>query len=109
MVNRFKLVKEEVFEQAADASEQEEFLNQFNKVSKQVEKLAFTPIKSMFQVIDQLEDNLEKSAESSMFFARERRNAWVQVKKEYVKLARNTHYQIVDRSKSGLKELVKTR
>lgn len=109
MLNRFQLVKEEAIEQAMVASEQEELLNQFNNVSKQVEKLALTPIKSMFQIFDQFENNLEKSAESSMTFARESRNAWLQVKKEYVKLVKNTHYQIVDRSKSGFKELVKTR
>ncbi|MEH7304865.1 hypothetical protein [Neobacillus drentensis] len=89
-------------------NEGEEFKKQFVEVSGQLENLALTPIKSIFHIVDQLEDNFEKNAESSIAFERDRRNAWHQVRKEYVKLARNTHLNIIDRSKSSLKELVKT-
>ncbi|MBV7503990.1 hypothetical protein KW850_01750 [Bacillus sp. sid0103] len=89
-------------------NEGEEFKKQFVEVSGQLENLALTPIKSIFHIVDQLEDSFEKNAESSIAFERDRRNAWHQVGKEYVKLARNTHLNIIDRSKSSLKELVKT-
>jgi hypothetical protein len=109
MMNRFKFGMEEVTDAGAEVIEQEVFLNQFNDVSKQVEKLALTPVKSMFHIIDQIEDNFEKSAESSISFSRDRRNAWIKVKKEYVKLARSTHHSLAERGKNSIKELVNVR
>ncbi|MCM3767447.1 hypothetical protein [Neobacillus niacini] len=87
----------------------EELKKQLKEVSGQLEKLALTPIKSFVQIVDQLEDNFEKNAESNIAFARERRKAWLEVRKEYVNLARDTHLNLVERSKNSLKELVKTR
>jgi hypothetical protein len=100
--------KEEVKEEAVQTNEREELKKQLKEVSGQLEKLALTPIRSVFQFIDQLEDHFEKNAEASVAFARERRNAWFEVRKEYVKLARNTHLNLVERGKSSLRELVKT-
>ena len=102
-------VKEEVKIEASPSHDREELRKQLREVSGQLEKLALTPIKSAFQMMDQLEDRFEKNAESSISYARERRNAWLQVRKEYVKLARKAHYSIVDRGMSSMKELVKAR
>jgi hypothetical protein len=90
-------------------NESEELKEQIKEVSDQLEKLALTPIKSVVHLIDQLEDNFEKNAESSIEYSRERRDAWQQVKDEYVKLARNTHSDLVERGQNSLKELVKAR
>jgi hypothetical protein len=100
--------KEEIKDEELPFTDREELKKQLSEVSDQLEKLALTPIKSIFQVVDQLEDNFEKNAESSIRFDRDRRNAWLQVRKEYVKLAKDTHLNLVDRSKSSLKELLKT-
>jgi hypothetical protein len=100
--------KEEIKDEELPLTDREELKKQLSEVSGQLEKLALTPIKSIFQVVDQLEDNFEKNAESSIRFDRDRRNAWLQVRKEYVKLAKDTHLNLVDRSKSSLKELLKT-
>lgn len=102
-------MKEEVNVEEVHAGDREELKKQLKEVSGQLEKLAFTPIKSVFQIIDQLEDNFEKNTESSIDFNRERRNAWLQVRKEYVNLARNTHINLVDRGRNGIKELVKAK
>ncbi|MGZ4159632.1 MAG: hypothetical protein ACXVNF_02370, partial [Neobacillus sp.] len=84
-------------------NESEELKEQIKEVSNQLEKLALTPIKSVAHLIDQLEDNFEKNAESSIEYSRERRNAWQQVNDEYVKLARNTHSDLVERGQNSLK------
>jgi Na+/phosphate symporter len=102
-------IKEEVKVEEVHTGEREELKKQLKEVTGQLEKLALTPIKSVFQIIEQVEDNFEKSTESNIAFARERRNAWFQVRKGYVDLARNTTNSFVDRSKNGLKELVKAR
>ena len=99
-----------VVDKGAVASEdREELKNQFNEVSGQLEKLALTPVRSFFHIIDQLEDSFEKNAESGIAYNRESRNAWREVRKEYAKKARNTHLDFVERSKNSFKELVKTR
>ena len=102
-------MKEEVKIEASPSHDREELRKQLREVSGQLEKLALTPIKSTFQIIDQLEDRFEKDAETKISYVRERRNAWLQVRKEYVKLARKAHYSIVDRGMSSIKELVKAR
>jgi hypothetical protein len=102
-------IKEEVKVEEVHTGEREELKKQLKEVTGQLEKLALTPIKSVFQIIEQVEDNFEKSTESNIAIARERRNAWFQVRKGYVDLARNTTNSFVDRSKNGLKELVKAR
>lgn len=99
----------EKVEAAPKHEEREELRKQLTDVAGQLEKLALTPIKSIFHIVDQLEDNFEKNVESSVSFARERRNAWLQVRKEYVKLARDTHLGIVDRGMNSIKELVKAK
>ncbi|MEH7331992.1 hypothetical protein V7161_05095 [Neobacillus drentensis] len=100
--------KEAIKEVAVTNNDREDFKAQLKEVTGQLEKLALTPIKSFIYVVDQLEDNLEKSAEASVAYARERRNAWLQVRKDYVKLARNTHFNLVERGKNSFRELVKT-
>jgi hypothetical protein len=93
--------------EAAKALDYEQVTNQMKEVTKQLEKLALTPVKSAFTIIDQLEDNIEKSAESYLAYARERRAAWQQVTNEYVKQARKVNHQVVDRVSEKSKELVK--
>jgi Polyhydroxyalkanoic acid inclusion protein (PhaP_Bmeg) len=105
---REELLKNEERVEAEMMSEREELKQQLKEVSNQLENLAITPIKSVFQIIDQLEDNFEKSTEANIAYGRERRNAWQQVTNEYVKMARSTHIEIVNRGKNSVKELLKT-
>jgi hypothetical protein len=98
---------EEIKAEELPITEREELKKQLSAVSGQLENLALTPVKSIFRIVDQLEDNFEKNAESGVAFSRDRRNAWLQVRKEYINLARETHLNIIDRSKGSLKELVK--
>jgi glutamyl-tRNA reductase len=112
VVHQLNSRKEEMKEEAAAVvpeNDREELKKQLKEVSGQLEKLALTPVQSFVQIFEQLEDNFEKNAESNITFARERRNAWLEVRKEYVKLARDMHLNLVERSKNSLKELVKTR
>ncbi|MFJ5762590.1 hypothetical protein ACIQAA_26375 [Neobacillus sp. NPDC093182] len=104
-----QLMKDEEIIEAEMMNEREELKEQLKEVSHQLENLALTPIKSVFQIIDQLEDNFEKSTEANIAYGRERRNAWQQVTNEYVKMARNTHNEIVNRGKNSVKELLKAR
>jgi hypothetical protein len=105
---RDELLKNEERVEAEMMSEREELKQQLKEVSNQLENLAITPIKSVFQIIDQLEDNFEKSTEANIAYGRERRNAWQQVTNEYVKMARSTHIEIVNRGKNSVKELLRT-
>ncbi|WHY87850.1 hypothetical protein QNH39_08470 [Neobacillus novalis] len=108
LMNQFNGGKEDLIEEDIPVNDREELKQQLKEVSGQLEKLALTPIKSIFHIVDQLEDNIERNAESSAAYARERRNAWFLVRKEYVKLARNTHLNLVDRGRKSFKELIKT-
>jgi hypothetical protein len=105
---REQLIIDEEKIEAEMMNERVELKEQLKEVSNQLENLALTPIKSVFQIIDQLEDNFEKSTEANIDYARERRNAWQQVTNEYVKMARSTHNEIVNRGKNSVKELFKT-
>ncbi|WP_186328649.1 hypothetical protein [Bacillus sp. X1(2014)] len=107
LMHQFSFGKEEIKDENLPMNESEELKKLVLEVSGQLENLALTPIKSVFHIVDQLEDNFEKNAESSVAFDRDRRNAWQQVRKEYIKLARDTHLNIIDRSKGSLKEFVK--
>jgi hypothetical protein len=107
-VRRLGLLKDEESVEAEMMNEREELKQQLKEVSHQLENLALTPIKSVFQIIDQLEDNFEKSTEANIAYGRERRNSWQQVTNEYVKMARSTHNEIVNRGKNSVKELLKT-
>lgn len=103
--------KEEMKDEAQPVepnNDREELKNQFKEVTGQLEKLALTPVKSFFQIVEKLEENFEKNTESNIAFARERRKAWLMVRKEYIKLARTTHLNLVERGKNSIKELVKT-
>lgn len=103
--------KEEMKDEAKPVepnNDREELKNQFKEVTGQLEKLALTPVKSFFQIVEKLEENFEKNTESNIAFARERRKAWLMVRKEYIKLARTTHLNLVERGKNSIKELVKT-
>lgn len=104
-----QLMKDDQRIEAEMMNEREELKEQLKEVSNQIENLALTPIKSVFHIIDQLEDNFEKSTEANIAYDRERRNAWHQVTNEYVKMARNTHNEIVNRGKNSVKELLKVR
>jgi hypothetical protein len=107
-INSYKEdMKEEVKIVEEQASGREELKKQFKEVTGQLEQLALTPIKSIFEIVDQFEDNFEKNAESSIAFARESRNAWLQVRKQYVTIARRTHQNLVERGTNSLKELIK--
>lgn len=106
---REQLIKDEERIEAEMINERVELKEQLKEVSHQLENLALTPIKSVFHIIDQLEDNFEKSTEANIAYGRERRNAWQQVTNEYVKMARNTHKEIVDRGKNSVKELLKAK
>jgi hypothetical protein len=108
LMHQIPFGKEEIKDEEVPLSDREELKKQVVEVSGQLENIALTPIKSIFQLVDQLEDNFEKTAESSIRFDRDRRNAWLQVRKEYVKLAKDTHLNLVDRSKNSFKELLKT-
>ncbi|MFF2446081.1 hypothetical protein ACFVSW_03180 [Neobacillus sp. NPDC058068] len=108
LMHQFNGGKEDLQEEGVPVNDREELKQQLKEVSSQLEKLALTPIRSIFHIVDQLEDNFERNAESSAAYARERRNAWFQVRKEYVKLARNTHLNLVNRGRNSFKELVKT-
>lgn len=106
---REQLMKDEERIEAEMMNEREELKEQIKEVSLQLENLALTPIKSVFHIIDQLEDNFEKSTEANIGYGREGRNAWQQVTNEYVKMARNTHNEIVNRGKNSIKELLEAR
>ncbi|WP_026566231.1 hypothetical protein [Bacillus sp. UNC41MFS5] len=106
LMQQFSFGKEEIKDDLP-MNEREELKKQILDVSGQIEKLALTPIKSVFHIVDQLEDNFEKNAESSVAIGRDQSNAWQKVGKEYIKLARDTHLNIIDRSKDSLKEFVK--
>jgi Polyhydroxyalkanoic acid inclusion protein (PhaP_Bmeg) len=106
---REELMKDEERVEAEMLNEREELKQQLKEVSQQLESLALTPVKSIFQIIDQLEDNFEKSTEANISYGRERRNAWQQVTNEYVKMARSTHNEIVNRGKNSVKELLKVK
>jgi Asp-tRNA(Asn)/Glu-tRNA(Gln) amidotransferase C subunit len=108
LMHQLPFGKDEMKDEVEPGNDREELKKQVKEVTGQVEKLVLTPIKSIFQIIEQVEDNFEKNAEASVAFARERRNAWLQVRKGYVKVARDTHLNLVDRGKSTIKELVKT-
>jgi hypothetical protein len=108
-VRREAMMKEEERVEAEMMNERNELKQQLREVSGQLENLALTPIKSVFQIIDQLEDNFEKSTEANIAYGRERRNAWQQVTNEYVKMARSTHNEFVNRGKSSMKELLKAK
>ncbi|MBT2729394.1 hypothetical protein J7E63_21105 [Bacillus sp. ISL-75] len=107
LMHQLPFGKEDVKDEVLPIPETEELKKQFVEVSGQLENLALTPIKSIFHVVEQMEDNFEKSAESNVAYGRESRNAWFQVRKEYVKLARDSHLNLVDRSMSSFKELIK--
>lgn len=107
LMRQFSFGKEEIMDENLPINEREELKKQILEVSGQFENLALTPIKSVFHIVDQLEDNFEKNAESSVAFGRDQRNAWRQVGKEYIKFARDTHLNIIDKSKNSLKEFVK--
>lgn len=104
---REDMMKEDAILEAEILSEREELKAQLKEVSKQLENLTLTPVKSVFHIIDQLEDNFEKNAEVNIAYARERRNAWQQVTNEYVKMARKAHNEIVNRTTNSVKELIK--
>ncbi|WML38866.1 hypothetical protein RCG19_16940 [Neobacillus sp. OS1-2] len=104
-INRGKEVEKD---ETIHVDDRAELKNQLKEVTGQLEKLALTPIRSIFHIVDQLEDNFEKNAEANIANNRGRRNAWLAVRKEYVKKARNTHLNLVERGKNGFKELIKT-
>ena len=100
--------KEAMKEVAVANTDREELKDQLKEVSGQLEKLALTPLRTFFHMVDQLEDNFQKNAEANVAYARERRNSWLQVRKDYVNLARNTHFSLVERGKNSIRELIKT-
>lgn len=108
VAQQVNLRREDTKAEAVPNNDREELKKQLSEVSKQLEILALTPVKTFFQFVEQMEDDFVKNTEAGIGYARDRRNAWLQVRKEYVKLARNTHLDLVERGKNSLKELVKT-
>ncbi|WP_042457362.1 hypothetical protein [Neobacillus dielmonensis] len=109
VLQRINRGKEDSLGEATQANSREALKKQITEVSGQLEKIALTPIKSVFQIADQVEETFEKTVASNLEFSRQRRNAWKQVRKEYVKVARDLHISMVERGRNGVKELVKTK
>lgn len=111
VIHQFNSDKEEMNEEVKVEAvhDREELKQQLKEVSGQLEALALTPIKSIAKVIDQVEDNFEKNVESNIDFSRNRRNAWFEVRKGYVELAKNTHFSLIERGRNSLNEFVKPR
>jgi hypothetical protein len=74
-----------------------ELLIQVKEVYNVCEGMAYSPFKSMSEIIDGLEENIEKGAESYVSFARKRRQAWQELTDRYLKVARNTTYNLFER------------
>lgn len=102
------LPKKEQPEQVEPKPENEraELMKQVQDVSGQLENLVLTPVKSTFGLIERLEKNIEENVENYVKYSRERREGWNHVTDEYVKLARKSHHDIVDRVGESLKVLV---
>ncbi len=107
LLHQFNASKEALKEEIVHTSDREELKQQLTEVTGQMEKLALTPIRSIFHIVNQLEDNFENNVESNAEYARVRRSAWFEVSKEYVKKARNAHLDFVERSQNSLNELMK--
>ncbi|WP_180954613.1 hypothetical protein [Bacillus sp. V5-8f] len=90
-----------------ESSERTELNGQLRDVSKKVENLALTPLKSTLNMLDQFEDSIQKSVESNVAYVRNRRREWHKVTDGYVQLVRNNHRKAVVRSVEGLKGIVK--
>ncbi|WP_318509660.1 hypothetical protein [Bacillus sp. T3] len=86
-----------------------EFTNQLNDVSTRIEGLALTPIKSTFGLFDRLEKSIEEKSEQFVDYSRETRNGWQRVTNEYVKLARTSQKQFVNRFEESMKVLLNTK
>lgn len=85
-----------------------EFSSQLNDVSTRIEGLALTPIKSTFGLIDRFEKSIEEKSEQFVDYSRETRNGWQRVTNEYVKLARTSQKQFVNRFEESMKVLLNT-
>lgn len=90
-------------------NENPELKKQMKEVSERLEKLATTPIKSTFNLVERLEDNFEETSENYVHYARERRSGWQNVTNEYVKIARNNHKLLVNRLEESMKVFVKAK
>lgn len=86
-----------------------EFSSQLNDVSTRIEGLALTPIKSTFGLIDRFEKSIEEKSEQFVDYSRETRNGWQRVTNEYVKLARTSQKQFVNRFEESMKVLLNTK
>lgn len=96
-------------DEAKQVTDTPELTKQVKEVTDRLEKLAVTPIKSTFDLIERLEKNVEESSESYVHYARERRKGWQKVTNEYVKVARNNHKMLVNRFEESVKVLVNTK
>jgi hypothetical protein len=86
-----------------------DFTNQINDVSTRLEDIALTPIKSTFGLMDRLEKSIEEKSEQYVEYSRESRNGWQKVTDEYVKLARTSQKQAVNRIEESVKVLLNTK
>lgn len=82
-----------------------EITSQVGEVSSRLEKLALTPIKSSFELIDRFEKSIEESNESFIQYSRERSNGWQNVTNEFIKLARTSQKSFLNRFEEGFKVL----
>lgn len=82
-----------------------ELTDQLNDVSTRFEKIALTPIKSTFDLLDRFEKGIEENSESFIQYSRERRGGWQKVTNEYAKLARDSQKNLLNRFEESFKIL----
>ena len=82
---------------ANEQAESNELLIQVEEVYNVFEKTVLTPIENMFEMIDALEENIEKGAVSYVSYTRNTRQVWEQMTSEYVKTVKNTTNKFIER------------
>ncbi len=82
-----------------------ELTDQLSDVSTRFEKIALTPIKSTFDLLDRFEKGIEENSESFIQYSRERRGGWQKVTNEYAKLARDSQKSLLNRFEESFKIL----
>ena len=84
-----------------------ELKDQINEVSEKLEQLVTAPLATGLDLIGRFEINLIENSEKYVKNVRERRNDWQQLTDEYVKTARQSHQNLVDRLDDSMKTLIK--
>ncbi|MEH7108345.1 hypothetical protein [Bacillus sp. JJ1764] len=84
-----------------------ELKEQLNEVTEKLEQLATAPLATGFDLIGRFEINLIENSEKYVKNVRERRSEWQQLTDEYVKTARQSHQNFMDRLEDSMKTLIK--